>query len=81
MHSKLVACLLLSNLYIIHALPATFTLDERQALSGYQTQCLHDVAIAFDDGPYIYNTELVDEMVSYGTLGTFFVNGYNWVRM
>jgi len=42
--------------------------------------CVHDAAIAFDDGPYTHETDLVDELVSYGAISTLFVNGYNYVR-
>lgn len=48
-------------------------------LPGYITECATDTAIAFDDGPYIYETELADELVSIGANATFFINGYNWV--
>jgi len=36
------------------------------------------VAMTFDDGPYIYNRELVDYLNSQGVHATFFVNGNNY---
>lgn len=35
-------------------------------------------ALTFDDGPYIYENELSDFLISRGVHGTFFVNGYNY---
>lgn len=57
------------------ALPAVH--EARQVLMGYQTKCLKDTSMTFDDGPFIYETELVDELASYGAYSTFFVNGNN----
>ena len=36
------------------------------------------VAITFDDGPYVYTSELLDLLARYGTKSTFFVNGLNF---
>ncbi|KAG8858963.1 Carbohydrate esterase 4 protein [Tulasnella sp. 330] len=36
------------------------------------------VAMTFDDGPYIYNTQLVDYLGSQGVVATFFMNGDNY---
>lgn len=39
------------------------------------------VALTFDDGPYIYTTQLLDKLASFSPPihATFFVNGANWV--
>jgi len=36
------------------------------------------VALTFDDGPYIYNTQLVNYLNSQGVKATFFMNGNNY---
>ncbi|KAF9534052.1 carbohydrate esterase family 4 protein [Crepidotus variabilis] len=35
-------------------------------------------ALTFDDGPYMYMTEIVDMLKANDAKGTFFVNGHNW---
>lgn len=35
-------------------------------------------ALTFDDGPYIYEDQLSDFLISHKIHGTFFVNGYNF---
>jgi len=44
------------------------------------TSCIADrmVALTFDDGPHIYQENLVDILNSYNAKATFFVNGDNW---
>ncbi|ORX78617.1 glycoside hydrolase/deacetylase [Anaeromyces robustus] len=36
------------------------------------------IALTFDDGPYIYTTDLLDQLKEAGIHATFFINGYNW---
>ncbi|KAF8572691.1 carbohydrate esterase family 4 protein, partial [Ramaria rubella] len=36
------------------------------------------VALTFDDGPYIYETQIATTLKNAGIKGTFFVNGNNW---
>jgi peptidoglycan/xylan/chitin deacetylase (PgdA/CDA1 family) len=36
------------------------------------------VALTFDDGPYIYTQEIVDQLTAAGQRATFFQNGQNW---
>ncbi|EJD50156.1 carbohydrate esterase family 4 protein [Auricularia subglabra TFB-10046 SS5] len=36
------------------------------------------VALTFDDGPYIYETDVVNTLAQYGAKGTFFFNGNNY---
>ncbi|KAJ7116601.1 carbohydrate esterase family 4 protein [Mycena epipterygia] len=36
------------------------------------------VALTFDDGPYIYMTNVSEMLTQYGAKGTFFVNGNNY---
>jgi len=74
-----ITTLLLSSSSIANPLPSA--LEYRQTVSGYQTSCVHDASIAFDDGPYSFETDLVDKFMSYGANATLFVNGYNYVRI
>jgi len=37
-----------------------------------------DIALTFDDGPYIYTQEIVDKLTAAGHRATFFQNGQNW---
>ncbi|KAG4086885.1 glycoside hydrolase/deacetylase [Neocallimastix lanati (nom. inval.)] len=36
------------------------------------------IALTFDDGPYQYTAELLDQLKTAGIKATFFINGYNW---
>ncbi|KAL2135528.1 hypothetical protein VTI74DRAFT_8134 [Chaetomium olivicolor] len=36
-----------------------------------------DIALTFDDGPYIYTNDLLDKLKSYGAKATFFITGNN----
>ncbi|KAK4157911.1 hypothetical protein C8A00DRAFT_11313 [Chaetomidium leptoderma] len=36
-----------------------------------------DIAMTFDDGPYIYTNDLLDKLKSYGAKATFFMTGTN----
>ncbi|KAK4123795.1 carbohydrate esterase family 4 protein [Parathielavia appendiculata] len=36
-----------------------------------------DIALTFDDGPYIYTNDLLDKLKSYGAKATFFITGTN----
>ncbi len=36
------------------------------------------VALTFDDGPYAFTEELLDDLAASGQRATFFVNGQNW---
>jgi len=51
----------------------------RRAATLY-TQCTtpNTVALTFDDGPYIYLNEVVNQLDAAGAKGTFFFNGRNW---
>ncbi|KAG8928091.1 Carbohydrate esterase 4 protein [Tulasnella sp. 417] len=52
----------------------------RRATAEVYTQCFapDTVAITFDDGPYIYNTDIVNILKDYNATATFFVNGNNY---
>lgn len=53
----------------------------RQAtLAPVYTACStpNTVAITFDDGPYTWNTDIVNTLAQYAAKGTFFVNGDNY---
>jgi peptidoglycan/xylan/chitin deacetylase (PgdA/CDA1 family) len=53
---------------------------ERRARATVYTRCTkpNTVALTFDDGPYIYNTDIVAALDAAGAKGTFFVNGNNY---
>jgi peptidoglycan/xylan/chitin deacetylase (PgdA/CDA1 family) len=36
------------------------------------------IALTFDDGPYEYTNELLDQLKDAKIKATFFINGYNW---
>ncbi|GKU05563.1 polysaccharide deacetylase family protein [Fusarium langsethiae] len=44
------------------------------------TSCTVDknIALTFDDGPFDYTNELLDQLKKYGYKATFFLNGNNW---
>jgi hypothetical protein len=82
MKQNIVSLLLASSVFVNAQSASNGTAQTNQTmqiLTGYQKKCIHDAAIAFDDGPYIHETELVNSMVSYGALSTLFVNGFNYV--
>lgn len=35
------------------------------------------IALTFDDGPYIYTSQLLDTLAEHGVRATFFLNGHN----
>jgi peptidoglycan/xylan/chitin deacetylase (PgdA/CDA1 family) len=45
---------------------------------GIVSTCDSGVSISYDDGPYVWNREVVDLYNSRGAKTTFFVNGNNW---
>ncbi|KAF8335686.1 carbohydrate esterase family 4 protein [Cantharellus anzutake] len=49
-------------------------------LATVYTSCINkgQVAVTFDDGPYIYMKEISDQLTQHGAKGTFFVNGNNY---
>ncbi|KAI5120411.1 hypothetical protein M0805_006912 [Coniferiporia weirii] len=55
-------------------------LIRRQGLAAVYSSCTepNTVALTFDDGPYIYETEIVDLLNQNGIKATFFVNGNNY---
>ncbi|KIO18312.1 carbohydrate esterase family 4 protein [Tulasnella calospora MUT 4182] len=56
------------------------SLVERATRTPVYSQCTtaNTVAITFDDGPYIWNTDIVDTLNANNAKGTFFVNGNNY---
>ncbi|KAJ7129889.1 hypothetical protein C8R43DRAFT_931089 [Mycena crocata] len=38
----------------------------------------NEIALTFDDGPYIYIRSISDQFTAAGAKATFFMNGYNW---
>ncbi|KAI5899931.1 glycoside hydrolase/deacetylase [Schizophyllum commune H4-8] len=74
-------------MYIFSALPSltlgatsaatTAQLAARQSGTQVITSCANsgDAALTFDDGPYIYEKDIVDTLDAAGAKGTFFLNG------
>jgi len=50
------------------------------ALATVYTTCKTpgEVAITFDDGPYIYESQIIQTLARYKAKATFFINGNNW---
>ncbi|KAJ4120050.1 hypothetical protein NW768_010333 [Fusarium equiseti] len=40
-----------------------------------------NIALTFDDGPFEYTNELLDQLKKYGYKATFFMNGQNWANI
>lgn len=53
---------------------------KRQALAQVITKCTkaNNVALTFDDGPYVYLYDIVNALDAAGAVGTFFFNGNNY---
>ncbi|KIK02588.1 carbohydrate esterase family 4 protein [Laccaria amethystina LaAM-08-1] len=53
---------------------------QKRAKAQVFTKCLvpNTVALTFDDGPYIYMNDVVDQLKAVKAKGTFFLNGKNW---
>lgn len=43
----------------------------------YECVTTGDIALTFDDGPYLYTNDLLDKLKSYGAKATFFITGNN----
>ncbi|KIO18311.1 carbohydrate esterase family 4 protein [Tulasnella calospora MUT 4182] len=56
------------------------SLVERATQAPVYSKCTapNTVAITFDDGPYKWNTDIVNTLKTYSAKGTFFVNGNNY---
>ncbi|KAG9048544.1 Carbohydrate esterase 4 protein [Tulasnella sp. UAMH 9824] len=56
------------------------SLVERATLAPVYSKCTtsNTVAITFDDGPYTWNTDIVNTLKQFNASGTFFVNGNNY---
>jgi len=59
-------------------LDGTLRLPRRAATVYSSCTVPNTVALTFDDGPYIYTKEVVDQLDKAGAKGTFFFNGKNW---
>ncbi|EJD07768.1 glycoside hydrolase/deacetylase [Fomitiporia mediterranea MF3/22] len=57
-----------------------FELIRRQGLAAVYSSCSqpNTVALTFDDGPYIYESDIVNTLNNAGIKATFFVNGNNY---
>jgi len=61
------------------AAPLNNTSLLRRAATVYSSCTVpNTVALTFDDGPYMYLKDVVDQLDSVGAKGTFFFNGNNW---
>ncbi|KAF9552564.1 carbohydrate esterase family 4 protein [Agrocybe pediades] len=69
------ARLLLTSFLAVLA-SANPTPEKRQTLARVVSSCVNanEVALTFDDGPYIYNTDVVNTLNAAGAKGTFFFN-------
>ncbi|KAJ7881104.1 carbohydrate esterase family 4 protein [Mycena olivaceomarginata] len=68
---------------LVFLLPALFLAQSIKASApkaAVYTGCKvsNTVALTFDDGPYINQTDISKMLVDKGAKGTFFVNGYNY---
>jgi len=54
--------------------------DHKRALATVYSECIKPktVALTFDDGPYNYETDIVNTLDAAGVKGTFFLNGDNY---
>jgi len=64
----------------LSVLAAATPMQKRQAVGSVITSCTvgGTFALAFDDGPYIYTSGLLDTLASAGVKATFFLNGANY---
>jgi peptidoglycan/xylan/chitin deacetylase (PgdA/CDA1 family) len=53
---------------------------EKRALAKVYSSCVNSkqVALTFDDGPYVYMYDISKALIAAGAKGTFFVNGNNY---
>ncbi|KAJ7264517.1 hypothetical protein B0H12DRAFT_1321438 [Mycena haematopus] len=70
--------LILSTLLAASAIQAR-NLEYRATPQVYDS-CINsnDIALTFDDGPYIYLRSISDQFTAAGAKATFFMNGNNW---
>jgi LysM repeat protein len=69
---------LLSTILAAVAVSAAPLQSVRRDLSTVISQCHHDFAYTWDDGPYIYHQEVSTAFSNVGGHTTFFMNGDNW---
>lgn len=74
--------MLVTTLFLTVCLATSSLAAAVQKLAKAQvfTKCLvpNTVALTFDDGPYIYMNDVVDQLRAVKAKGTFFLNGMNW---
>jgi len=65
---------------LLSALAAASPLEKRVPVGQILTTCSvgGTFALAFDDGPYIYTSNVLDQVEAAGMHATFFVNGQNY---
>ncbi|KAI0061674.1 glycoside hydrolase/deacetylase [Artomyces pyxidatus] len=70
----------LSVFTLARALPAPAEEHAKRGLATVYSGCksANTVAMTFDDGPYIYEQDIVNTLNQNGIKGTFFINGDNW---
>ncbi|KAJ7146651.1 hypothetical protein C8R44DRAFT_864390 [Mycena epipterygia] len=71
--------LVLSALLTASAVLGRSSLEYRATPQVYEA-CINanDIALTFDDGPYIYLRSISDQFTAAGAKATFFMNGNNW---
>ncbi|KAK0482028.1 carbohydrate esterase family 4 protein [Armillaria luteobubalina] len=72
--------MLSAGFLIIALATAAFSNPTKRQTPGVISACTvpNTVALTFDDGPYIYSQNIVDQLDAKGAKGTFFVNGNNY---
>jgi len=71
---------LVAVLTALHAVDARLNHTKRATLAAVITSCTKPnvAALTFDDGPYIYNGDVLSALAKAGAKGTFFLNGNNY---
>ncbi|KAF7344060.1 hypothetical protein MVEN_01695500 [Mycena venus] len=71
--------LIVASLLAISAVQGRSALEYRATPQLYSS-CINsnDIALTFDDGPYIYLRNISDQFTAAGAKATFFMNGNNW---
>ncbi|KAJ7806997.1 carbohydrate esterase family 4 protein [Mycena olivaceomarginata] len=71
--------LVLAALLAVSAVWSHPSLESRTTPQVYKS-CVktNDIALTFDDGPYIYLHNIADQFTAAGAKATFFMNGNNW---
>jgi peptidoglycan/xylan/chitin deacetylase (PgdA/CDA1 family) len=77
---KMLSSILLTLITASVAVTAASIPRKRDNLATVYSSCKNpnQVALTFDDGPYLYLQNISDQLTNAGAKGTFFFNGNNW---